>query len=136
MCFYCIRQIQTVSLCSDLFPDLIWSMTFIVQLWGRSMCPNLFGVQPNFITDLEGGSWESASVSIFLLPFLHITHLGSKVFIKFCHSDNERSRLLVVSRESLFVEKVHPRIIAVVGKEGTGAARFGCMIVPHKFSHW
>jgi len=56
--------------------------------------------------------------------------------MKFCHSDNERSCLLVVSRESLFIEKVLTRIIAVVGKEGRGAGSLGCMIVTHILGHW
>jgi len=75
------------------------------------------------------------SVSVFLLPSLSITHFSSKVCMKFCHSDEERSCFLVVSREGLFIEKVHTRIIAVVGKKGRGAGSLGCMIVSHKFGH-
>jgi len=61
------------------------------------------------------------SVSVFLLPFLCITHFNSKMCMKFYHSDNERSCFLVVSREGLFIKKVHARIVAVVGKEGRSA---------------
>jgi len=75
------------------------------------------------------------SVSVFLLPFLSVTHFSSKVCMKFCHSDNERSCLLVISREGLFIKKVHTRSIAVVGKEGRGAGSLRCMIVSHKLRH-
>jgi len=75
------------------------------------------------------------SVSVFLLPFLSIIHFSSKMCMKFGHSDNKRSCLLVVSREGLFIEKVHTRIIAIVGKEGRGAGSLRCMIVSHKLRH-
>ena len=86
-------------------------------------------------------TWKEGAASLHRSAFscclfLRITHFGSQVCMKFCHSNNKRSCRLVVSRESLFVKKVHTRIIAEVGKEGRGAGSLGCMIVTHKFRHW